>query len=154
MITQSPRSILSLVCTAGAVAAVALAGIALAPSPASAAPPVIYDLGTLGGTNSYGNAVSDSGQGAGDSQIPGDSTHHAFRSDGTPGAGGVMRDLGTLGGGTHSEGLAISDAGQVAGNSGDHAFRYDGTPGSGGVMRDLGTLGGTFSGALGINNAG
>jgi probable HAF family extracellular repeat protein len=95
----------------------------------------------------------------GDSQVTGNTARHAFRYDGTPGAGGIMRDLGTLGG-TNSLGWGVNDAGQVAGYSdvtGDattHAFRYDGTPGSGGVLRDLGTLGGTTSKGYGINDAG
>jgi probable HAF family extracellular repeat protein len=93
------------------------------------------------------------------SYITGNFAEHAFRYDGTPGSGGVMRDLGTLGG-TNSKGYGVNDAGQVAGhslstgNTAYHAFRYDGTPGSGGVMRDLGTLGGTSSFGSGINDAG
>jgi probable HAF family extracellular repeat protein len=123
---------------------------------------VMRDLGTLGGTFSEGYGVNKSGQVAGYSKLTEDSLgfsdSHAFRYDGTPGSGGVMRDLGTLGG-TNSGGWAINDAGQVAGSSliessAQHAFRYDGTPGAGGVMRDLGTLVGTGSDGYGINNAG
>src|SRR5262249_51045002 len=68
-------------------------------------------------------------------------------------SGGLMTDLGTLGG-TTSVAHAVNDAGTIVGyaytGGGDqHAFSY-----SGGVMTDLGTLGGTISYAYGINNAG
>ena len=138
-------------------AAAALAGVLLATSSATAT--IIYNLGTLGGTDSYGGAVNDAGQIAGSSYTTDNAAYHAFRYDGTPGSGGVMRDLGTLGG-LNSVTSAINNAGQVAGvsfitgNGTYHAFRYDGTPGSGGVMRDLGTLGGDGSDGHGINDAG
>jgi probable HAF family extracellular repeat protein len=119
---------------------------------------VMRDLSTLGGTASGGYDINTSGQVAGFSQITGDGASHAIRYDGTPGSGGIMRDLGSLGG--DSFGWALNDAGQVAGesylpgNTAVRAFRYDGTPGGGGVMRDLGTLGGQNSRGFGINNAG
>ena len=61
-----------------------------APERTSAAPPAIYNLGTLGGMGSNSHTVNDAGQVAGESWIPGNTVAHAFRYDGTPGAGGVM----------------------------------------------------------------
>ena len=124
------------------------------------------DLGVLGGTASYGGAVSkgfsinNSGQVTGDSGITNGSATHAFLY-----SVGTMYDLHTLGdsslegmlGGPNSHGYGISDDGRVTGysnisdNSSDtHAFLY-----SGGEMRDLGTLpGGTLSFGYGINQSG
>jgi probable HAF family extracellular repeat protein len=123
------------------------------------------DLGTLHfGYQSVATDINNVGQVTGQSDtgeiIPNvGAVSHAFLYNGTPGNGGSMTDLGSLGG-RQSQGTAINDAGQVAGNSyitGDtafHAFLYSGTPGSGGSMADLGTLGGNESYGLGINAAG
>lgn len=69
------------------------------------------DLGTLGGNQSYATAINDAGQVTGTSYTAA-GVEHAFRWE-----GGVMTDLGTLGGGTLSFGVAINGAGQVTGYS-------------------------------------
>ena len=108
----------------------------------------MQDLGTLGGSQSFGRAINDSGQVTGRLDTAG-GARHAFLWDGTR-----MQDLGTLGG-RSSFGSAINASGQVtgysatAGNLGPHAFLWDGTR-----MQDLGTLGGTSSGGSAINASG
>ena len=107
------------------------------------------DLGTLGGSESYGYGINNSGQVTGKAQISGNSAARAFLY-----SSGSMSDLGTLGG-TQSFGYGINNSGQVTGqayttgNTANHAFLY-----SGGSMIDLGTLGGSSSNGLGINTAG
>ncbi len=105
------------------------------------------DLGTLGGTESNGFGINDSGQVTGSAQLPGNVASHAFLY-----SGGAMTDLGSLGG--DSDGWGINAFGQVSGTSLTaagltHAFLY-----SGGKMTDLGTLGGNFSAGRGINDFG
>jgi probable HAF family extracellular repeat protein len=102
--------------------------------------------------------VNDSGQVAGSSNLTFNGAVVAFRYDGTPGSGGIMRNLGSFGG--PSTGRAVNSSGQVAGYSYTEesqtlrAFRFDGTPGSGGIMRDLETLGGSGSDAWAVNDSG
>jgi probable HAF family extracellular repeat protein len=128
-------------------------------SPAVSVRYKVVDLGTLGGTNSFGYYLNAKGHVVGESEF-------AIPSNGTPGAGasqtpppkhaflwrdGKMIDLGTLGG-PNSTTVAINDADHVAGTADtadgkQHAFLW-----RDGVMKDLGTLGGDHSQAIGINN--
>jgi probable HAF family extracellular repeat protein len=124
---------------------------------ATATPPSIYNLGTLGRPSSNAFAINSAGQVTG---VAGDAPWHAFLYTGMPGSGGVMHDLGTLGG-TYSIGADMNDSGQIGGDSHavtphsrTSAFLYTGAPGSGGMMHDLGTLGGISSWAYGINDSG
>lgn len=128
----------------------------------------IVDLGTLrGGTASWANNVNDFGQAVGyannavtdENSLKGLVTEtRAFLWQ-----GGVMRDLGTLGG-SDAVALFINDRGQVVGQSytrdslppdslhcGEepltvHAFMWQH-----GSMQDLGTLGGSCSYVYGLN---
>ncbi len=123
---------------------------------------IMRALGTLGGTDSQAYAINDLGQVTGYAQTdPNGPTpgQFAFVYTGTPGAGGIMKSLGSLGG-TTSQGMGINNSGQDDGISEItpgglvHAFRYDGPAGSG-VMRDLGVTSG-FPESLGnaINASG
>jgi probable HAF family extracellular repeat protein len=106
------------------------------------------DLGTLGGTCGYANALNERGQVVGISSLPGNLTFHPFFWD-----RGVLKDLGTFGGST-GQATWISDAGDVVGAAdfpGDQV--HDGFIWKHGVMTDLGNLGQT-SFAYAINSNG
>jgi len=75
----------------------------------------IQDLGTLGGLNSRGEAINDSGQVTGLAQTA-DGSSHAFLY-----SGGSMHDLG------EGVGEAINNRGWVVGASGFDPFVYDGS---------------------------
>lgn len=107
----------------------------------------MHDLGTLGGSCAFPNAMNNAGQVAGDSNVTGDSALHPFLWDGEK-----MIDLGSFGG-TSGDATFMNDAGEVVGSMnlpGDqtwHAFRWDGN------LHDLGTLD-KCSTAWGINSKG
>jgi len=114
---------------------------------------VVTDLGTFGGPYSYGRAINDRGDVAGESNFT-NSTYppsypHAFLY-----SAGKMHDLGVLGYG-QSFGYGINNYDQVVGwsnvgfNNQVHAFLY-----TGGAMHDLGSLGGGLSEAYAINDPG
>jgi probable HAF family extracellular repeat protein len=119
------------------------------------------DIGTLGGAYAQANAINEAGFVTGTAQTWAMFvTTHAFiyQASLASGPGGKMRDLGMLGSGLSSYGMAINAYNHVAGYStfqaNDervHAFLHDGKR-----MIDLGSLGakGTdtdVSVALGVN---
>ena len=79
------------------------------------------DLGTLGGTSSFGEGINASGQVTGDSNTTGNAALHAFLY--TPANG--MVDLNTLlpsgSGWTLISAFAINDAGQITGSGTNHS---------------------------------
>lgn len=106
------------------------------------------DLGTLGGTSSFGMDINRAGQAVGFADTA-SGDDHAFFYDGR-----TMRDLGTLGG-TISYASGMNNVGQVVGTAAlpdnyRRAFVYDAVRG----MVNLGTLGGRSSAAVAINDAG
>ncbi len=101
---------------------------------------VPIDLGNLGGTG-HGNgnvalSLNNRGQVVGSSDLPGDTTFHAFLWTSRTG----MQDLGTLPGDIASGALSINDEGTVTGVSLDGSFNPRAFVLRNGVMTDLNSL--------------
>jgi len=118
----------------------------------SSDPGEMRNLGTLGGSVSYGYGINDFGNVVGYSIAPSGYAHAFLWKDtncNRQSDPGEMMDLGTLGGNS-SVGYGVNNAGKVVGyayTAGGtyHAFLWNGT------MTDLGTFGGTISVANAIN---
>lgn len=113
----------------------------------------VLDGGGMTSLGVLGSAIgiNGSGQVVGTAMLTGTGTQeHAFLY-----SGGAITDLGTLVGGSSSEGQGINASGEVVGygattGGGAHAFLYS----AGHGLADLGTLGGQYSYGYGINDAG
>jgi probable HAF family extracellular repeat protein len=103
----------------------------------------IASLGIAG----YGTAINNAGQVAGGYIRP-DGQLHAFTW-----SGGVLVDLGTLGG-SSSSAYGINVTGQIAGASMTAGGRFHAFFSKGGALQDLGTLGGANSYGMALNDAG
>jgi probable HAF family extracellular repeat protein len=125
----------------------------------------MIDLGTLGGANSSGVAINDSGHVVGSSDVGGSSARGGFLYKGGPmidlgtdsvpngiNDSGQMTGLGKLAPAPTLAGQAINNLGQIAGFTEgappSHAFLF-----ANGVTTNLGTLGFT-SQAAGVNDKG
>ena len=100
----------------------------------------VINLGNLGGTGGIaGNhscAINNRGQVVGHSELPNDTTFHAFLWTKENG----MQDLETLPGDSASLGLGINDSGTVVGASLDSSFNPRASIWKNGVLTDLNTL--------------
>jgi len=126
----------------------------------------LTDLGTLGGSVSQANGISNTGSVTGFSTPPGDTVLHAFLS-----RNGVLADLGTLGGPTSftpDDNHLVSNSGAVVGSSDTAISDPNGEDACGdgtqliclpfiwrnGAMTGLPLLGGNNGAANGINSRG
>lgn len=126
------------------IATLALTALVALPLAAAAHPR--YTVTPVGVAGSVANDINSSGAVVGN--FPFGGATHGFSN-----IGGVITDLGTLGG-PDSFAAALNDSHVIVGTSINpggqrRAFRYEG-----GAMVDLGTLGGDNSGAADINNRG
>ncbi len=133
------------------------------PTTPGSASGTMHDLGTLGGTYSFGWDINASGHVAGEADLAGDAVRHAFLWKPTTPNGtiGAIHDLGTLGGSlSFAEG--INDCGQVTGSSRTtddeavNAFLWTPTTPGGitGAMLDLGSLGDNGSYGYAVSSSG
>ena len=106
------------------------------------------NIGTLGGSTSFGVGINDTGQVTGASRIDDFSPQHAFVWDPIT---KNMTDLGVVFGGDSTLGWGINNSGQVSGSSANRAFVWDPVALT---VTNLGTLGGNYSTGYGINDAG
>jgi len=108
----------------------------------------VVDLGTLGGTNSYAQAINNQGQIVGYAHGSDNLSHAFFWEE------GVMSDIGELAGHNSASAYDISEAGHIVGRSYHAATssQYRACLWAGGTVSNLGVLGvGTWSKALCIN---
>jgi probable HAF family extracellular repeat protein len=105
----------------------------------------MIDLGTLGGTNSRGHAINDSGYVVGESETATGDTHAFLWKN------GVVTDLGGAAGFSFARGINAGRQVVGFGNAGVavHSFLW-----SKGKLTDLGTFGGSAGLARAINRAG
>jgi len=101
----------------------------------------LTDLGTLGGTSSFGTALNDAGHATGYSLTAAGETRAFYW---TPGGG--MQNLGIIGTGS-SQGLDINNNNDIVGQTGGKAFRWE--SGTGMVTID----GANNGSANGLNNS-
>jgi probable HAF family extracellular repeat protein len=88
-----------------------------------------------------GTDINNLGQVVGNSNLPGDTTYHAFLwKKAFPWEKGVMHDLGTLPGDVASDADGINNLGQVVGGSFDAEGNGRAYLWQNGVMTDLNTL--------------
>ena len=96
----------------------------------------VASLGSFGGTSGYAFGINNQRQAFGESNLPGDTTSHAFLWEKRLG----MKDLGTLPGDFLSEALGIDNEGRLVGASCDEAFNCRAFLWQHGLMTDLNTL--------------
>lgn len=147
---KSPNPISKIIVLAASAAALCILTILPARVHAAALAYTVTDLGTLGGFFSGAYGINASGQVAGLSQLAGGGGHAVRWTDTTP------TDLGSLNGGTNSQGNCINDSGQIAGyfngtgaNAAPAAL-WTGTTGA--ILSN--PVGGTYANAYGINASG